>query len=968
MGIAKLLGVETQNNLRLFGSLNVLRIKKLFNTNFFERLPYRTIEKIYSYGGWDDPGDTYSRDTDEYYNDIWSARTDIPSPGRLTAACTIYNRGYIFGGEFSDPPLDYGTSSDTDEYIPLADAWTSKTDVPSPGRVKHVALNISGKGYIWSGYSDDISSYLRDNDKFDPRDGSGTWTAMPELPSPARYEATATSVSSKGYIFGGGTTGTLLGDNDEYNPLGSVWTSKETIPYPTARSKMASFTISSLGYLCGGYNSEETPNAFHELDAYDPSENSWTLKADMTYYRRDHAAVGKGSLGFEFGGAEEGEGLQQQSTNAYDPSTDSWEAKTNMPAAKSCHDASTLSYEVSPGGTSSGTIDETEFRLYSFGGNAMGGFLSDNDEYNPDTWTAKTGLPDYSRDKLSATNVEWKGYAFAGEIMMGLRVDTYEYDTNDDVWASKTDMPSPGRTFLASTTVDSKCYVFGGQDDAGEIGNMLRDTDEYDTSDSWTSKTDTPAPGRYGLSASTILSAGYIFGGSISGATYLQDTDKYDPDAWTSQSDMPSPGRERFAATTVSNKIYAFAGIASGPTFLTDTDEYDPDSWTSKSSVYSPGRGACGGGHVGSKGYLCGGDSTSSDLDGWLQDNEEYNPSEDSWSAKTDMPSPARKWHAIASIDVSTYSGTGAAERVYIFGGVYDSGEGDAFMLDTEEYDGSSWTSKTNMPSPARGYLAGSNISEKAYVYGGEADSGLLLDTDEYSSTDSWANKTNMPSPARNRLAASTISSKGYVYGGEIPSGETGSPLQDTDEYDPVAGELNWTSKTDMPLPARRNHAAVTISSKGYVFGGYDNTSSYITDTDEYDPAAGESNWTTMDSMSIATDLLAASAIDSKGYTYGGRYYDGESDVPMRDTNEFDPAAGESNWTSDTDMPTPARQEHTASTIDSHGLVAAGYDGTNYLSDCDYFDPLGGESAWSSLSDIPSPARYGSPASCTLEV
>jgi len=510
MGISKIFGIQTENNINIFGSLNIVRIKRLFNTGFFDRLTYRTIEKIYSYGGWDDPGSTYSRDTDEYYNDVWSARTDMPSPGRNTAACTIYNRGYIFGGAFSDPPRDYGTSSDTDEYMPLSDSWSSKTDVPSPGRIRHVALNISGKGYVWSGYSDDISNYIRDNDKFDPRGGSGTWTSMPELPSPARCQSTATSVSNKGYIFGGYLTGSYLGDNDEYNPLGSSWTSKATIPYPTARRSMASFTISSLGYLCGGYNPDETPNTFHELDAYDPSEDSWTLKADMTYYRRDHAAVGKGSLGFEFGGAEEGEGVQQQSTNAYDPSTDSWEAKTNMPAVKSRHVASTLTYEI-PFTTSSGTpIDETEFRLYSFGGNAMGGFVSDNDEYNPDTWTSKTGLPDYGRDKLSATDIDWKGYAFAGEIMMGLRVDSYEYDTNDDVWASKTDMPSPGRDLSAATTVDSKCYVFGGQDDAGEIGNMLKDTDEYNP-DSWTSKTDTPSPGRERLAVSAISSKMYIF-------------------------------------------------------------------------------------------------------------------------------------------------------------------------------------------------------------------------------------------------------------------------------------------------------------------------------------------------------------------------------------------------------------------------------------------------------------------------
>lgn len=46
------------------------------------------------------------------------------------------------------------------------------------------------------------------------------------------------------------------------------------------------------------------------------------------------------------------------------------------------------------------------------------------------------------------------------------------------------------------------------------------------------------------------------------------------------------------------------------------------------------------------------------------------------------------------------------------------------------------------------------------------------------------------------------LSTSGYVYGGS-----DGGYLQDTDEYNPDT----WTSKSDMPLPARYRLAASTI-------------------------------------------------------------------------------------------------------------------------------------------------------------
>ena len=87
------------------------------------------------------------------------------------------------------------------------------------------------------------------------------------------------------------------------------------------------------------------------------------------------------------------------------------------------------------------------------------------------------------------------------------------------------------------------------------------------------------------------------------------------------------------------------------------------------------------------------------------------------------------------------------------FGYVYGGYDGSSYLQDTDEYNPDTWSSKTNMPTPARGYLAASTISDKGYVYGGYRN---FQDTDEYN-PDTWTSKSDMPAPGRHDLAASTI-------------------------------------------------------------------------------------------------------------------------------------------------------------------------------------------------------------------
>ena len=137
----------------------------------------------------------------------------------------------------------------------------------------------------------------------------------------------------------------------------------------------------------------------------------------------------------------------------------------------------------------------------------------------------------------------------------------------------------------------------------------------------------------------------------------------------------------------------------------------------------------------------------------------------------------------------------------YVFGG-YD---GSNYLKDTDEYNNQtdSWASKADMPSPARGFSSAITILLKGYVIAGSNSSGRLKNNDEYN-PDTWTSKTDIVSPARNSINNySLLVNKGYIIGGNDGS----SILKDNDEYNPDT----WASKTDIVSSARRGTHNTTI-------------------------------------------------------------------------------------------------------------------------------------------------------------
>jgi hypothetical protein len=121
-------------------------------------------------------------------------------------------------------------------------------------------------------------------------------------------------------------------------------------------------------------------------------------------------------------------------------------------------------------------------------------------------------------------------------------------------------------------------------------------------------------------------------------------------------------------------------------------------------------------------------------------------------------------------------AGTGTSNSALSFGG-YNGGN----LATTELFDGTSWTTKSNM-NVARRYLAGTGTSNSALSFGGT--NGSYLATTELFDGTSWTTKNNM-NTARMGLAGTGTSNSALSFGGY-----NGSYLATTELFDGTS----WSS------------------------------------------------------------------------------------------------------------------------------------------------------------------------------
>ena len=294
---------------------------------------------------------------------------------------------------------------------------------------------------------------------------------------------------------------------------------------------------------------------------------------------------------------------------------------------------------------------------------------------------------------------------------------------------------------------------------------------------------------------------------------------------WIRRADMPT-GRWELSTCVVDGKIYAIGGA--GPVYqaLGTVEVYDPttDTWTTKSEMPTARQGLSTS-VVNGKIYAIGGGAATSvsyESVNVFSTVEEYDPSTDTWTTKSEMPT-ARVCHHASVVD----------GRIYVIGGSDASTPDDRSHVRTVEvYDPATdtWTQEGEMQgSRAAGF---SNVVDgKIYVIGGY---GGAQKVDEYDpATDTWTEKSVMPS-ARRSLSTSAVDGQIHAFGGYAP-GVSGHPgVTNVEVYDPATD--TWTKAPDMPT-GRFGLRTSVVDGKIYVIGGMDK---WVGSADrtvlEYDP------------------------------------------------------------------------------------------------------------------------------------
>lgn len=277
-------------------------------------------------------------------------------------------------------------------------------------------------------------------------------------------------------------------------------------------------------------------------------------------------------------------------------------------------------------------------------------------------------------------------------------------------------------------------------------------------------------------------------------------------DSWLSKANMPSV-REGLTVTEVAGKIYVIDGygILADGTFVGDTNI-----------------------------------------------NEVYDPTTDSWAAKTPAPTVRAELTAAAH-----------ANKIYVLGGRSFIG-----VLDTNEIYNTvtdTWITGAPMPTKRAG-LASAALGNKIYAIGGRdsgtPQSGNVLGTVEVYdiATDTWTTVAPLNAP-RSDLVAVSHGGKIYAIGGwdgtkVVGTVEVYNPTKDT-----------WTTLTSMSIP-RSNLVADVKGNTIYAIGGHDGVIGNLAANEAFNIAKG--TWSPKASMITARSEMDSAIVGDKIYVIGG--------------------------------------------------------------------------------------------------
>ncbi|MDW3191549.1 MAG: galactose oxidase [Cytophagales bacterium] len=204
-----------------------------------------------------------TEDTDEDGN--WVKLSDYEGDTRTGAVSfVIGEEAYVgLGSDGEDYLTDFW------KYDASRNFWQEIAPFPGVGRISAVAFSADGKGYVGTGYNDDLAQEeMADFWMYDP--DADTWTEIAPFAGSARYSAVAFSLNGLGYV-GTGYDGSYLKDFYRYNPASDTWEQSISL-FGSKRESAFAFVVGSRAYVGSGVNNDQF---LYDFWAFDPESDQW---------------------------------------------------------------------------------------------------------------------------------------------------------------------------------------------------------------------------------------------------------------------------------------------------------------------------------------------------------------------------------------------------------------------------------------------------------------------------------------------------------------------------------------------------------------------------------------------------------------------------------------------------------------------------------------------------------------------
>lgn len=276
---------------------------------------------------------------------------------------------------------------------------------------------------------------------------------------------------------------------------------------------------------------------------------------------------------------------------------------------------------------------------------------------------------------------------------------------------------------------------------------------------------------------------------------------------WTEKQSFPGPERTAATSFVVNGKAYITGGTTDFSTFFKDVWQYNPadDTWTKKNDMPVSRAGAVSF-VINNKAYI----TTGNNDNIALSDLWEYNPANDVWVQKTGLPGGFARSNATGfSINGKGYIATGGVKDFWEYSPASDT-----------------WTKKTDPPfddSTGVTGVASFVYGNKAYLVGGQkfGGDGVSKFLWEYNSVnDSWLQKQSLPDGnERSWAECFVINNRVFFTGGGRVVNDNFVTFTDVWEYD--VKNNKWIERSSLPAGKNRmDHCSFVISNKAYIVAG----------------------------------------------------------------------------------------------------------------------------------------------------